>query len=230
MKKKKGQRKLLNNFQVQILTEIGQSELARYFNWGGGTALSYFYLQHRLSEDLDFFSQELIGDEIIIKAMNDLKEKLKISEIKYLKYPNRSQFFIKKANVSLKIEFIYFPFIHLQKPVKDKTFNLTVESLFDIAANKTLALYERQEPKDVYDFHYILQKKEYSLDNLIKAVSKKFGVDIDKSVIMAKISDLSDNLDKIRPFLIKKDRKTIEKIKQYFKNIGYKNFKNLITF
>lgn len=46
---------ILTPQQELALEAISQSNLAKQFYFSGGTALSHYYLQHRLSEDLDFF-------------------------------------------------------------------------------------------------------------------------------------------------------------------------------
>ena len=53
---------ILTPFQKQILTGVGHSPLKQSFYLTGGTALAAYYLQHRYSEDLDFFtdSQEAV--------------------------------------------------------------------------------------------------------------------------------------------------------------------------
>ena len=43
-------------FQNNILKRIAGLEDAQKFCFTGGTALSFFYLRHRKSEDLDFFT------------------------------------------------------------------------------------------------------------------------------------------------------------------------------
>jgi len=47
---------ILTPFQQQLLRAIGQTQIAENFYLTGGTALAAYFLQHRLSEDLDFFS------------------------------------------------------------------------------------------------------------------------------------------------------------------------------
>ena len=50
---------ILTPAQQQFLTLFAQSSpLAKQFYLTGGTALAAFYLQHRYSEDLDFFSDQ----------------------------------------------------------------------------------------------------------------------------------------------------------------------------
>jgi len=49
---------ILTPFQETVLREIGHSSLNENFFLTGGTALSAFFLQHRYSEDLDFFTDQ----------------------------------------------------------------------------------------------------------------------------------------------------------------------------
>ena len=49
---------ILTAFQRQLLKHIGQSSIANNFYLTGGTALAAFFLHHRLSEDLDFFTAD----------------------------------------------------------------------------------------------------------------------------------------------------------------------------
>ena len=50
--------KILTERQIALLEEIGrQAFLSKNFYLSGGTALAGFYLFHRYSEDLDFFSE-----------------------------------------------------------------------------------------------------------------------------------------------------------------------------
>jgi hypothetical protein len=51
---------ILTFSQISLLEEFVKSDLNDAFRLTGGTALSAFYLEHRLSEDLDFFSYEKI--------------------------------------------------------------------------------------------------------------------------------------------------------------------------
>lgn len=46
----------LNTTTGTCLKLIADTDLASHFYFSGGTALSHYYLQHRFSEDLDFFN------------------------------------------------------------------------------------------------------------------------------------------------------------------------------
>src|SRR5258708_17660707 len=48
---------VLTRFQLNVLKVLSREPLLKDFYLTGGTALSAFYLHHRLSEDLDFFTE-----------------------------------------------------------------------------------------------------------------------------------------------------------------------------
>jgi len=57
-----------------------ESNLNGKFYWTGGTMLSFVYLKHRLSVDLDFFSGTSFNYDDVIGFINDLKFVLKLSK------------------------------------------------------------------------------------------------------------------------------------------------------
>ena len=82
--------KILTNKQLQIIKFLSKNNFfSNSFYFTGGTALAEIYLNHRLSEDLDFFSDDLYADEVLLDEINKLKIALKIKQIKYQKDKNR---------------------------------------------------------------------------------------------------------------------------------------------
>ena len=62
-----------NKFQQAFFDKFSQNQhLRKLFYLTGGTALSIFYLHHRLSEDLDFFSEEDFHNELIFTFVKSL--------------------------------------------------------------------------------------------------------------------------------------------------------------
>jgi len=100
---------VLTSRQVSFLEKVGQNRsLAENFYLTGGTALAAFYLAHRYSEDLDFFSEkefDALPIDIFLK---------------------------------LKTEFTFFPFPRLEQgPAKfglsvDSLLDIAVNKLFTI--------------------------------------------------------------------------------------------------
>jgi predicted nucleotidyltransferase component of viral defense system len=80
-----------------------EAALRKSFYFGGGTALSVFYLQHRYSEDVDFFCEKEIDPQIPIRFMAKISQKLRTSS-KMTKKETVLLFELKKGNQSLKVD------------------------------------------------------------------------------------------------------------------------------
>jgi len=176
---------LLSKFQQEVLKEVSNSEFGNLFVWSGGTALSYYYLQHRDSFDLDFMSQDLFPDDFMISEIKKIAEKLDVKKIEEQKSYNRFIFWITK-NDTLKLEFVFYPFPHIKKPKIIKGFNIKIDSIEDILTNKVHAAFERSEPKDVFDLYCIFKNKEIDFAIVFEWVKKKFGVEIDPVLFSSK--------------------------------------------
>ena len=206
----------LTDFQKEVLKEIGKSELADHFVWFGGTALSYQYLNHRESYDLDFFSKDLFPGEYLLTQVKKIAKNLRIKKIEEQKKFNRHEFWFKKNKKILKIEFVFYPFPDVKKSKRIKEFNIKINSIEDILANKAHALFERAEPKDVFDFYCILVKEKIKFFLVFKWIKKKFGVEIDPVLLTSKIFEGAERLPEIKPLIFKKEFYRLDKIKKYF--------------
>ena len=179
------------------------------FYLSGGTALSAFYLKHRLSDDLDFFTGDSVDYQSIHIFMELVKNRLKASEMRYERLFDRNIFFLKLGKEgTLKMEFTKYPFKRLGKMVT--RFGIQADSLRDLAANKFMALIDRFDPKDFVDIYFLLER--FDLNAIRRDAEKKFG---------AKIGDmlLGSELAKVRrvtalPIMLRK--LTIDELKVFF--------------
>jgi predicted nucleotidyltransferase component of viral defense system len=222
--------KILIPFQEKVLKEIGKSDLPRYFIWSGGTALSFYYLQHRRSQDLDFFSKDLIPADYLLTEIKRIAKNLKIQKIEEQKRFNRHEFWLTKGKEVLRIEFVFYPFPNIKKPKNLKNFNIRIDSLEDILTNKIHAIFERTEPKDVFDVYCVLQKKKIKLPLVLKWAKKKFGTEIDPVLLISKILEGVEKLTEIKPLILKREYYQINKIKikEYFKTEAFNYLKGKI--
>lgn len=210
----------LTKLQRDTLSFFGKNPFGKKFYWTGGTLLSYKYLHHRDSVDLDFFSEKLFLDDEYLKFVNDLKAAVKATKIKFDLDKNRRIYLISKGKESVKLELVYFPFKSIEKKTRLKEFFLKVDSLTDIMVNKILSTYQRNEPKDVYDlFCYLTGKPKYNLPKLVDLVEKKFGVEIEMTLLLAKINELANDIELLKPLLLKKEKNLSQKVKNFFQKI-----------
>lgn len=210
----------LSKLQKDILKFFGKHSFGKNFYWTGGTLLSCKYLHHRDSIDLDFFSEELFSDDEYLKFINDLKVAIGVKKAKFNLDKNRRIYLIKRGKESVKLELVYFPFRPIEKKNSLKEFSLEVDSLTDIMVNKILSAYQREEPKDVYDLYcYLSRKPKCSLQKLVGLVEKKFGVEIETTLLLAKINELANDLDSIQPLLLAPEKNLSKKAKNFFQEI-----------
>jgi predicted nucleotidyltransferase component of viral defense system len=176
---------ILNANQVKILETISRDkDICRIFYLTGGTALAEYYLKHRLSEDLDFFSEE----EFDIQAVNIFfaknKKMLGIKKIDFQQSFNRNLIFLHLKDEVIKTEFTYFPFPRIEKKIKKN--KLFVDSLEDIAVNKLFTIYQNPRSRDFIDLYLIIKKTGWKIDNLMKKTKVKFDWHIDYLQLGAK--------------------------------------------
>lgn len=203
---------ILTKLQEHFLAYFEKSELSKHFYFTGGTALSYVYLQHRRSYDLDFFTDNKTALDIdaILSFLHSIAE---IEKINYEKIYDRKIFLISAPDESLKVEFTFYPFKNIAP--RRKIGDLWIDSFEDIFVNKLAALADRDEIKDVIDVYFILKERErnYILWGL-KKVKEKFGIEGIEYVIQRKFTNLSEKMED-EPYLIK----PIENYKELFEDV-----------
>lgn len=170
---------ILTPNQKNILSLLAkESIIADNFYLTGGTALAEFYLEHRLSEDLDFFSEQEINTEAVSAILKKIQPKGKIKSFRYEQSFNRNLFFLEIDDEIIKTEFTYFPFLFIEKGKKLE--KLHIDSLIDIATNKLFTIYQKPRSRDFIDLYFILAgRKEWSIDELILKAKAKFDYHID---------------------------------------------------
>lgn len=164
----------LSENQKKILALIGSEKtLAERFYFTGGTALAEYYLQHRLSEDLDFFSEQEFEPETISAFFKKIQGQAGIASVSLEQSFNRNIFLLTVGEETLKTEFTYFPFPRIEPSKKIGT--LSIDSLLDIAVNKLFTIYQKPRARDFIDLYCILQKEgEWGIGTLPKKAQLKF--------------------------------------------------------
>jgi predicted nucleotidyltransferase component of viral defense system len=205
---------ILNPFQKKTLADFKKSVLARKFYLSGGTALAQFYLHHRLSEDLDFFTQEELDLDELKKFINALSRDISVKKIEFQRGFGLYTFFItSKKGEKHKIDFGQYPFGPIEKL---KNFSgVLVESLFDIAVNKAQTIAFRPRLRDFIDLYLILQKKpEWSFRELLKNSFEKFKMRADAMQVGQNLLEVEKQID--MPIMIKKVN--MNRVKEFFLN------------
>lgn len=138
----------------------------------GGTAV-YFYLNHRLSRDLDFFSLNVFHSEIILKRFENYFEvKIEILE--------KDTIIIYLTKEKIKFSLFHYPYPLLNN-LHFKEINNHMEcpiaSFLDIIAMKIIAIVQRGSAKDFIDLFFLLEKMKLQFHEIVGLVKKKYGVE-----------------------------------------------------
>lgn len=190
-----GKNNYLTREQKSILAAVANDKkLLSQFYFTGGTALAYFYLHHRYSEDIDIFSETKFDIQYVLQFMTAYAQEHGaqlhshyIENVVYrfqVFYPNKTE---------LKVDFAYYPYRRVEKGVTYG--DLAVDSLFDIATNKLLTVSQRTDVKDFVDLYFLLQEDKISFWDLVRGIEVKFRQKFDPVL-------LSGDLLKIDSFTV----------------------------
>lgn len=157
----------------------------------GGTALAACYFNHRISEDIDLFSERQFDHASVMATMVKITDSLHVGS-KLINIEGRLRYDLTFPHQELlKIDFVFYDFAHIE-PVQSVE-GLAVDSLGDIAVNKLLSISQRTASKDFVDLYFLLKK--YTVWDLMHGVAHKFKTDIEPfylSSLFAKVDQLTD--------------------------------------
>lgn len=199
---------------IILLKKLQSLESLRSFSLGGGTNLALRY-HHRKSDDIDLFTDQIIGKEGFEKIRIELETQFG-DNLSGFQYPcdENDQFifarcFIKEGDQIIKVEILQNMKITQEiETIED----IRMISKIDIGLFKLVSASNRLAKKDIYDLDHI--SDEISLIELFNFLSEKkakYNSDLDKTVF-----DLDDELCPIdNPALLLKfdeERKTSHRI------------------
>ena len=161
---------------IAVLNKIKDLEIFKNeFYFVGGTALSYF-INHRVSEDIDIVSPKILDYRKIIPFMISIgAKKVDDENIMSLRlaglFPD--EYILKFMLDSVKVEF-FFANRPIQKEIlKDLSFinyensSLKILDLKLIVKLKLVALFQRDKARDLFDFGSILDNKIITMNEIL---------------------------------------------------------------
>ncbi len=205
---------ILTKLQEEMLKIFGSTQESNLFHLTGGTALAAFYLRHRLSKDLDFFTGE---EEIIGYFGERLKGNLEAIGIKtqtIRKFKSFFEILASKEEINVPIHLALDSPFRFEEP-QETSFGVRVDSLMDIATNKLLTVFGRFEPRDFVDVFFLIKEK-FSMEQLIeKSKLKDPGLDeYYLAIAFHRAKELPDDISKFPVTMIKPF--DIKEMKDYF--------------
>jgi predicted nucleotidyltransferase component of viral defense system len=209
--------------QDKILTLVQSAGVEFYLT--GGTALSRYYLNHRYSDDLDFFVNQQPDFKIQCQKVIEL---IRHSNLDFETGTTSDSFiriFIKKKETQIKIDFVNDVLFHFGGFEKFVTFH-RVDNWRNILSNKICAL-TRLEPKDIVDLLFIAKRYSFSWEEVLTEAKEK-DLWVEPLGVSKVIKDFNPNFFKTIKWVIPiaKD-KLVKNLKTLHKDIFYGNINSL---
>jgi hypothetical protein len=154
--------------QDTVLNSLRALESTFYLT--GGTALGRHYLNHRFSDDLDFFFNRSTNfQKETQSAIEELKKKFSIN----LRVESESyvQLMVQTEQLGLKVEFVNDVGYRYGQPISTNLF-LRTDHWRNILSNKITAL-SREAPKDIADIIFLSRKFEFNWQEIVREAGQK---------------------------------------------------------
>lgn len=185
---------------LDVLKKIMKQSWITDFQLVGGTALA-LYWGHRVSIDLDFFTDRKINLDELEGKINQLENTLLTS---------KNPIGLIYSADGIKCDFVNYPYRFFY-PMQ-WTEGYILAHIDDVVSLKLGAIANRGAKKDFYDLYYIFQ--HYTLSQLIELYKKKFNVS-DVLPLLKSLVYFGDAEDELPPKLIKDKNLSWPQVKKF---------------
>jgi hypothetical protein len=151
-------------------------ERERGFFLTGGSALGIFYLEHRLSYDLDLFSTTTVDWRALTVAFIDCAAAIRAEWRAISSSPYFHRFELVRGEEKEIIDFVEEKCPQLDG-IKAEIGAIRVDTLREIGANKLCTILGRSDIKDLVDLYFLDQAGYNAIDHIDDAQSKDGGFD-----------------------------------------------------
>lgn len=153
--------KAISRHAADALAILGKSGILKDGYLAGGTACA-LHLNHRLSFDLDFFTNEEFPTAVVVE---------KLKELPGFQLTTTAKWTVLGEFPGVKFSYFYYPYRLISKTTEFS--KIHVASLADISAMKIAAICDRGTKRDFIDL-YIIAKREFSLDKVLTFYDQKY--------------------------------------------------------
>lgn len=188
---------------IRALKLVSNISIVKKGYLAGGTALA-LHLGHRYSFDLDFFTQSIFDEKVLLSELKTLPE-----------YKEEGTAW---RTVWGKIGKTKFSLFYYEYPLIKKTVNFSGTAILkkeDIAAMKIHAIEDRGTKRDFFDLYFLA--KEFSLKQMFKFYDQKYGnLKEHLYIIIRSLNYFADAEQDEEPKMLKKV--SWEEVKKFFQN------------
>ena len=168
--------------ESKALTPLKRDFLLAFFSRNqaffltGGSALGIFYLQHRLSYDLDLFTTESVDWHVLDNQVRAIAVEMGAECQTLSASPEFHRVQLQRGAERELLDFVVerTPQVDVQKSTFDR---IRVDTLREILVNKICTLVHRCEMKDLIDLYFLHRRNYRILDYFEDATKKEGGLD-----------------------------------------------------
>lgn len=188
---------VLTPLQFQLLHLLFEEpEISESFFLSGGCGLSWGYLEHRRSKDLDLFSREAVNLEDLELTLESLLTSRGMRLTKIRSSSTFVRFQVESVSETTLLDFVTEDPTEIASPnIKDE---IRLDSLIDIAVNKVIAL-EREEVKDSVDLFLLLRDHGFNIFDLMEKAKVK-TMDAEDAMYPLHVARLLESAGKLPNF------------------------------
>ncbi len=187
------------------------------FVLGGGTAIM-LQIGHRHSYDFDCFADKEISTMLFYRTRKIFGQSTKL-QIK------TSEMIAVVTHQGVEVSFVWHPFPTIRPIIETNCINLF--HLEDLIANKAYTIGRRNAWRDYVDLFFFLQRKRYSLGDIIGFAQKKFSGGFNQKLFLAQLTYFKDVPIQDTTFI--KDSFTPSQIKSFLEKEVEKYVKNVLA-
>ncbi|HZD57957.1 MAG TPA: nucleotidyl transferase AbiEii/AbiGii toxin family protein [Anaerolineales bacterium] len=161
---------LLTPIQKSFLSAFSHTADQEQFYLTGGTALAEFYLGHRYSFDLDFFTSI---EGLILPVSYEIEKLGSRSDFDVSvtrRFVTYVELLVEQDGESLRVD-LALDSPYRFAPAVQSGYGVYINDYKDLRVDKLLAYYGRAEPRDAMDLYFILQQEP--LDPLLQQAKQK---------------------------------------------------------
>jgi hypothetical protein len=152
---------------LSLFTQLADHD---QFYLTGGTALAEYYLGHRLSFDLDFFTGI---DGLVLPVSFQLEQLGKdhgLNIVVVRRFSTYAEFLVEHPQDNLRVDLALDSPFRFEPPLPS-TDGILINNYQDLRVDKLLAFYGRAEPRDAIDLYFILQNE--TIENILQQAKEK---------------------------------------------------------
>lgn len=197
------------------MEQIAKEEfITKQYYFTGGTALSECYLHHRLSEDLDFFTNDDLNEDHLDDFFAHISPLVDCKKVNKIKHYQMIFYYLTFSDGSkLRNDFVNMDNQQIEKETFYNKTALRVDSIFDIALNKFKAISDRSHARDYVDLYFILKTQDIALEQVNSRMFDKFAPFSynDTLQILERITGVIDIVTDYPKMLVPFDKREMQK-------------------